>query len=324
VLAWLASACGAGTGDEVTVGPDSSAPEVARVAELEGVHSGTVDIFLTVNKLKKDEWIGVRVAGGFKRLGEGGLPQFYMAASSQGRWNGHTIGSLSHLTVLPDEALVGYGPRGEEKVYGIEGPSLDELRSKFEQAQENGEEGNVAACLEAAQEANLGQLIRSPKIDGHRKEPDGTGVVIVVGEVNVPRLRSLLVEMLRDPDCGAQARALGLPLATELAGAKVDFGKGLTGARLTLAVDRHGVLRDLSTRFECARLNGEPFELGLNFILREVNAEVGVFGSPKKDSLDTLLRKFGIDQVAALQAGGDEALIAFLEALSDSITERTP
>jgi hypothetical protein len=116
--------------------------------------------------------------------------------------------------------------------------------------------------------------------------------------------------------------ALGLPAAAELEAAKVDFKKGFGGPHLTLAIDRYGVIRELSTRFECARLNGELFELQLDFRLSEVNRAIEVSGSPEGGSLDNLLRKFGTTQGAVLQAGSSEAVIAFVEGLSRAMTGR--
>ena len=151
---------------------------------------------------------------------------------------------------------------------------------------------------------------------------------MIAGEIDIPRLQSLLVGLAQDPACGAQVEALGLPPAAQLEAAKVDFKKGF-GPRLTLAVDRHGVIRELSTRFECARLNGELFELQLDFHLNEVNQAIESWAIESAEvkagkPLDDLLREFGTTQETALKAEGEEVAIAFLEGLGGSLAGRLP
>ncbi len=318
----MVGACG--SAGDTTIPSDAAPQEVAEVAGLEGVHSGVVEANLFVTKLKKNEAISFRINGGFKDLDEGSLPRFYLAAGSQGRWNGRAADFNSLLTVLPDKAAIAYGQAEGEKSYEIEASTLDELKSKLDQARAEEGKGDVDACLEAAHDFDLAQLVRDPKIEGRREEADGTKAVLLVGDLDIPQLRDLLVELARDPDCGAQIKALGLPPAAQLATARVDFKKGFGGPRLTVAVDRHGVIRELSTRFECARLNGELFELQLDFKLGEVNRGIEVNGSMEGEPVDSLLRRFGTTREAALQAQGSEAVIGLLEGLGGSLTGRLP
>jgi hypothetical protein len=323
-LASFAGACGGGSGgDEITVASNAGPREVAEIAGLRDVHSGNLEASLVVTKLKRKESISLRLTAGFKRLGEGDLPQAYVATTSQGLWNGRKIDFDSLLLVLSGKAMVSYGSAGKRKSYEIELSALEELKSKLDQARAVGGEGNLAACLEAAGEFNLDQLVRDPEIEGRRKESDGTGVILINGAVDLPRLHDLLVSLAEDPGCGAQMEALGLPSASALEGARVDFKKGFE-PRLKLAVDRHGVLRELTTRFECARLNGELFELELTFGLKEVNQATEVYGSVEGESLDSLLRRFGTTKEAVLGADASEAVIGFLEGLGGVLSGRKP
>ena len=318
-------ACGGGedASTTLTVSPHAGAKTVAEVAGLEGVHSGEVEASLLVTKLKANEAISFRVDGSFARLGEESPPQLAMAASSQGHWDGRTVDFNSLLTVLPKEAALSYGHIEEEKPYEIEGPTLERLKSKFDEAQSEGGKGDVTACLEAARGLDLAQLIHAPEIEDRRTESDGTKVALISGEIDIPRLQGLLVRMLRDPDCGAQAEALGLPPAAQLEAAEVDFKKGF-GPRLTLAVDRHGIIRSLFTRFECARLNGEFFELQLNFSLREVNQASELTQAATGEPVEKLLREFGTTEEAALGAEAEELVVGFLRGLGAGLSGRLP
>lgn len=323
VLAFSVAACGGGH-DETTVGVDSTPLEVAEAAGLHGVHSGIASGSLIVSKLKTKEVMSLSFSGGFKQPDQGGRPQFYLAADSKGRWNGRTIEFNSRLLVLADSGIINYGPAGKEGVYEIEGSTLEGLASKLSLARTDEGESDMTACPRAAEGFDFSQLLRDPEVEGRHREGDGTEVVVVKGELAIPRLQNLLVGLAKDPDCGAQMKALGLPSAAELEAARVDFKKGFGGPYLTLAVDSHGVFRGLSTRFECARLNGELFELQLDLGLAEPNQEVDVSGEAETKPLDSLLRKFGTTQEAILRAGADEAVIAFLEELSGAMTGRLP
>jgi hypothetical protein len=320
-LTMMVAACGS-DGGETTVEADATPVEVAEVAGLQGVRSGVATVSLNASKLKTKESMTVSLSGSFKRLEDGEEPQIALVASSQGRWNDHTI-DFSSRAVLADGGTVSYGKAGKEQLYEVEAPTLDELRSKLDQASTDAGQGDVGACAEAAEGADLSRLLRNPEVEGRREEADGTKVVLVAGDLEISRLRELLVELARDPSCGAQMKALGLPPAAQLEAARVDFKNGF-GPRLTAAVDRHGVIRGLTTRFECARLNGELFELQFDFGLNEVNQGIEISGSPEGEPLDNLLRMFGTRQEAVLRAEGEEVLIGLLEGLGDAMTGRLP
>lgn len=326
VISCLA-ACGGGGGgatvDDTTIPPDAAPREIAEAADLEGVRSGRVGAELLVTKLKKKQVIQFRFNGSFRQLGEGSLPLFSMAASSEGQWNGRAVDFNSLLTVLPEHAVISYGRTEGEKSYEIETPTLEELRSKLNEALSGEGKGDVGACLEAARDFDFAQLFRDPKIEDRREESDGTNVFLISGKIDIPQLKRQLVKLAQDPECGAQLEALGLPPPAQLEAARVDFKKGF-GPHLTLAVDRHGVIRELTTRFECARLNGEFFELQLDFYLQEVNQAIETAAVAKGEPLGNLLRELGTTQEAALHAEAEEIVIAFLKGLGGSLTGRLP
>ncbi len=316
------AACG-GRDSATTVSPDATPQEIAAVAGIRDLHSGNINAGLIVTKLAKNESIVLGFTGSFEGLGEGEQSQFHVAASSQGRWSSRTIDLNSQLTVRPEGAVLDYGPSGREEAYELLPKTFENLRAEVGRAQEAGGGGDASACLDAAGEFDLAELIRDPEIEGRREESDRTKVVLVTGDLNIPRLHYLLLRLARDPDCGAQMDALGLPTADEMAGARVDFKKGF-GPKLTVAVDRHGLLRSLTTRFECARLNGEKFELELNFGLSEVNQEIEISGPVEGAPLSKLLQRLGTTQEAILGGSSEETVIALLQGLGDAMAGRLP
>lgn len=322
-LTALLVGCGGDGGGETTIAPDATPREVAQVAGFQGVQSGSVDTNVILSSRRKHESIALHLTAGFNPSAEGEPSSFALTLSSQGEWHGRSVNFNGNLVVLPDGAVLHYGPFGAEQAYQADASSLEELRSKFAQAEADGGKGDLSACLDAAGEFSLAELLPRPKIEAHRKEADGSRVVLLSGAIDLPRLHSLLAKVARDPDCAAQLAALGLPSADEIEGAKVDIGRGYV-PRLTVAVDRHGVIHALSTRFDCARMNGEIYELELSFSLGEVNQPVDVSGFIEGAPVDNLLRKFGTSLESAMRADATEVVLAVLEGLGANVAGQSP
>lgn len=321
VLALSISACGGGGSGETTLSNASSPREIVEAASLRGVHSGRFDTGVGVNKLKTKESIGFHAAGSFKGLGEGEQPQINVVVSAQGAWKGRKIDLDSLLLALPEGGMVSYGTAAVRKPFRIGRSTLHELRSKLSAADEEGGAGDLGACLDALGEFNFDELILHPEIEERRQEPDGTKVVVVNGPIDFPRLYRLVDRLARDPACGAQMTALGLPSAAELETLEVDFKKGFP-PHLALTVDKHGIIRELVTRFECARLHGELFELQLNFLLSEVNQQIEVAIPIEGQPLDALLRRFGTSVEAVLNTPSSEAVVGFLGGIGALLSGR--
>jgi len=317
-------ACGGGSSSgEITVNPEKP-QELAEEATLDGVHGGQTEVvFLLINK-SKEEKLAIRPRGYFKRLGEGGLPQFQVAVSSVGRFDGHNVGFNGTLTLMPAQMGFVYGPAYHEQPYKSDKATFEALRSKFEEAQKEGGEGDAMACIQAAKGVELPQLIHNVKREGEREYSDGTRVFLVGGDLDVDRLIDVLVQMAEDPACGAQMSALGLPSAPELKAAKTILKGQIEEARATFSVDKHGVLRDLGFKLDWKNPHGESMELSLEFRLRVINTNPEIYFYPEGKSLNALLGNFGTSTETALRAGGTEDVIGFLKGLAGGLIGQPP
>lgn len=260
----------------------------------------------------------------FEGFGEEALPQFHLVLRSQGLLDGRSVDFNGSLMLLPSEAEFIYGRSYHEQSYKPDKATFEKLKSKFEEAQEEGGEGDLTACLQAAEGFELARLVHDFKDEGRRKDPDGTPVFLVGGEIDIPAFVNLLVHLARDPACGAQMRALGLPPAVELEVAMAELKRRIEEAKVTLALDENGVLHDLVVHAAWKNRLGKSLELELEFLLREVNKPIEVSLSPGGRPLDALLRKFGSNQAAALRAGGPEAVIGFLKGTAGGVTGQLP
>jgi hypothetical protein len=110
-----------------------------------------------------------------------------------------------------------------------------------------------------------------------------------------------------------------VPAELEAVGALLKGQKN--EARASLAVDRRGVLRDLTAY---VKLPAPKFELRFHWAFRSVNQPVEVYAltGEKNRPVDALLRKFGTDLEAAMQANGREVVLGFLEGLGAGLGGR--
>jgi hypothetical protein len=317
-------ACGGSAEDTTTVITPDNPQGIAEEATLDGVHSGHVDGLLNIGNGGGEDTIRMGFFANFEGLGEEGSPQFEVLLKSQGILGGRSVDFNGSLTVLPSEAQFVYGPSYREHFYKFDKATLEELRSKFEEAQEEGGEGDLTACLQAAKGFELARLARNFKSQGQRKNPDGTPVFLVSGEIDVPGFVNLIVRLAQEPACGAQMRALGIPSAPELEAFMAGLEGRVTKAKVTLAVDKDGFLHDLAVHAGWKNLQGKSLELDFAFLLREINEPTHFSPMPSGRPLDALLRKFGSSQAAALQAGSTEVVIGLLKGIAGGMTGQLP
>lgn len=319
----LAACGGSSTGETIAVNPKKP-QELLEDATVHGVHSGQTEVIFILTNRSKDEALTVRPRGYFKGLGEGGLPQFDMTVGSSGHFNGHKVDFTGSMVLLPTRAGFVYGKAYRELPYRTDKATLEALKSEFEEAQEEGGEGDVMACVRAAEGVGLPDLIHNVKREGDREYSDGTRVFLVGGDLDLDRLIDVLVQMAEDPACGAQMSALGLPSAPELKATKVFLKGHLKEARAIFSVNKHGQLYDLGFHMAWKSPRGDSMELKLEFRLRVINTNPEIYFFSEGESLDALLRKFGTNAETALRVGGAEAVIGFLRGFAGGMTGRLP
>jgi hypothetical protein len=140
----------------------------------------------------------------------------------------------------------------------------------------------------------------------------------------LPALTDLLVQMAEDPDCGAQMEALGLPSPTALKTLGEELAKRAEGSHVTVEIDKHGLLRSLEATLDSATAQTGKTELKFSLSLREVNKQTGIpAGAPSKP-FAVLVRKFGVEPKAVLQATGDELFLGLLEGFGGGATGQLP
>jgi hypothetical protein len=318
----LAACGGGGSGGDSTVSLGSP-QEIVEAVNLDGVHSGQLDVVFKAGIA--EDYAQVRVTGPFKGLGEGGLPQFGLTVSSQGRVDGREVDFNGSMGAMPDRLVFVYGPTFREVAYKADRGTFEEFEGKFEEAQEEGGEADITACLQAVEGVGLTGLVRNLEKQGRLEDFDGTTVWAVAGDLDVAGAIDVLVQMREDEDCGAQMEAFGLPSVGQLKAAKAaSTGKSVP---LTLDVDKHGSLHDL-------RVNGrlktssasqaKAISFEVVFSLNQINKDVELFVEQDGAPLAKLLRKLGLDIEAVRRLGGRELVLGLLEGVVRGATGQLP
>jgi hypothetical protein len=312
-LATVLAACGgSGDNDEGGGGPRG----LLESADFDGVKSGELELALEIDSQGKEEEVNMRILGAFMGAGEEELPELDMAVEAHGALDGEMIDFDGGLSLLSDRAVINY----EQETYEPDPTTFEMLKSDLEEAQQQGEEGDVTACQEAAEGIELSQLIDNLKNEGRRGDLDGTPVTWVSGDLNVSGAIDALTELTEDPACGAQLEAVG-PLPLRGLEEADDKSKGrIKEKQVQFAVDRHGVLRDLAVNvtIEPKFPKGEEVEFEFDLRLARVNeiTELPV-PSPAKP-LEALFKKVGVNSLEQLEASGGEGLAGLLKGIGDT------
>jgi hypothetical protein len=321
VLVWVSvafSACGGAGGDDRS-DPASAGPQgMVEAADFDGVHSGELEIALEIDNQGKEEEVNMRILGSFLGAGEEDLPQLDMAIESNGTLAGRKVDFNGGLAWLSGYAVVNY----DAQTYQLDKAPFEDLRSKFEEARQEGDEGNAMACVEAAQGIEVDRFVGNFTAEGHREGLDGAPLTAIGGDLNVPGAIDALIQLTEDPACGAQLQAAGVPSATALEAGKRALKGRIDEAQAQLAVDKQGVVRSLSANVVAKGAKGEDVEVELDVRLLRVN-EVTEFPQPTGyASFEQLLKKVGVDSAALEQADGGAALAGFLEGVGELLRGR--
>lgn len=318
VLVALAG-CGGSSGNGGGTGGDGP-QEKAESAGFAGVHSGEAEIWLTVQRFRPGhpEAVKMRVLGTFWGLGKASLPHFDMAVQSSGILDHRVIETAGGLLYGGDYAVANY----EGQTYEADQSTFDEIKSKVEGAQQEGDVGNARACIEATEGLGLGSIAGNFEKLADSETLDGTPVTVIGGEVDVPGAIEALIQMMEDPACGAQLEALGVPSVAWLRAAERLVADSIGQNRAQLMFDKHGVIRTLFARVWGKNAQNEHLNVALELRMLRVNEPDVSPVTYGEAPLQQLLQKFGTDEARVAKADGGEILTGFFGGIVDMVTGR--
>jgi hypothetical protein len=311
--------CGGGGADTDTQDqPDRSARLLAEGANLNGVHSGEAEVTLEIANRGNEEVARMNSRALFIGLGQEDPPQFDMTIQSHGDLAGRKTGFFGAFLLLAHRAVLFY--RGE--TYRPRSDTFEALKAKFKAVQRNGSVGNAMACVEAVGGEKVSHLLRGFRIEGHRRDHDGTPVTLIGSELDVDRALDVLVRMARDPACGAQLKAAGLPPAAQLEATRGGISQAVDKATVQLAVDQQEVLRDLSVGLIAKAPGGEPLEVDFAWLLEDANQLEELPHPVAEAQLPLLLKQFDADLPTVQGAAGGQLFLGLLKVVGEEMTGR--
>jgi hypothetical protein len=311
------AACGSGGDGAQTLPEDPQG--MTEVAGFHGVKSGELEVALEIDRYKpgKPEEVNMRIIGNFTGAGGDELPQISMGIESRGPLGGREIDFSGALSLLKGQADVTSGPQ----VYQPDKSTFEKLKSEFEEAQQEGGAGAVDACLEAAGDFSLTQVLHHVSYEGEGKALDGAKVKTVGADLDLPAAIGELIKLGEDPACRAQLEAVGIPPAPQLEQLEKQLQGSAAISRVTISLDKHGVIRYFKVLTNVELPRSEELEIELVLRLGRIN-EVSELPTPSGTaSLGSLLKKFGVDMQALEEASIDEIFLAFLEANATGLFE---
>lgn len=312
--------CGSGGGGTSEGLPASPAGK-AEAANFHGVHSGEVELAFEVDRYKKHpEEINMRILGSFMKAGEEGLPQFDLAIESKGDLAGHNVEFLSGPLLRADKLVVNFAG----KVYEPDKGTFEDLKSKFEEAQqEAGGEGNAMACVEAAQGFDVTNAVRHVSFEGKGETLDGVKIETVGADLDAPAAIEEVIKMGEgSPGCQAQLEAVGVPPAAQLEALAKELEGSLTAARLTLSLDKNGLVRYFKILANVELPHGEELEAELVMRLSRVNEVTELPNTHGYSPYPALLKQFGLTDEDVKQADAGEIYLGLLGVLADRLFGR--
>jgi hypothetical protein len=314
-------ACGSSGGDESIEQLPASPSGKAEAANFNGVHSGEIELALEIDRYKKKpEEINMRILGNFLKSEKEALPQLDLAIESNGDLAGHTVEFLSGPLLRAEKWIVNF----DGEVYEPDQATFKELKSKFEGAQEQeGDLGNAMACVEAAEGLNVTEVVHHVSYEGKGESLDGKKVETVGADLDVSAALDALIKLTEEsPACKAQLEAVGLPPKAELEELKQELKGALTAARLTLSVDKHGLVRYFKILANVELPRNEELEVELVMRLNRVNEVTELPNTHGYSPYASLLKQFGLDNEDVKQADAGEVYVGILEVLSDRLFGR--
>lgn len=321
VLAALFLLAGCGSGEDAVTGGTSGNPrEKAESVSFDGVHSGELEVSLSIDRFRphNPESINMRILGTFLGVGEKGLPEFDMAIESSGSLDGHEVDSFGGLLLGSNYAVANY----ENQTYEPPDTTFAEIKSKLEEAQQGGGEGNAAACVEAAEGLRLSAIAQNFRSLGQRETLDGTPVTLVEADIDVPAAIDALIQLMSDSACAAQLKAAGVPPVAQLEAAKRQLTGKIGVKQGQVRFDKRGFIRELVARIKGRNPQGESVAVELHVRLLRVNEPDRSPVTHGYAPFRQLLKKVGLNEETVEEANGDEILTGFLEGIVEMLTGR--
>jgi hypothetical protein len=315
------AACGDGGGEETSDQVPATPTGKAGAANFDGVHSGEIELALEIDRYKKKpEEINMRILGNFLKAGEEPLPQLDLAIESNGDLGGRNVEFLSGPLLRAEKWIVNFAG----KVYEPNKSIFEELKSKFEEAQEEeGGEGNAMACVEAAEGFDVTDLVRQVSFEGKGESLDGKKVETLGADLDVSAAIDELIELTEgSPGCKAQLEAVGLPPAVQLEKLKRELKGKLAGSRVTLSVDKNGLVRYFKILANVELPRSEELEVELVMRLNRVNEVTELPNTHGYSPFPALLKQFGLDEADVKRADAGEIYLGVLEVLADRLFAR--
>jgi len=305
------AACGGGGGSD-------DPQQVLDDATLEGVESGAVDISLGIKSEGEEGGdIDVGISGQFQGKDTEDLPELALEASATGTAEGEDIDFDGGLTVLSDRAFVNY----EGTDYEVDPTTFGLVKQSFEQAQNQGGEGNAAdvtACQEAAEGIKFGDFVDN--LSGEDAEVDGTGTTKVSGDLDPEGAIDAIIELTEDPACSTQLEAAGPLPIDELEEARDEVSDALTKAHVEVYVGDDDIVRKAVAELtiEPQDAKGEKVEVDFELTLSGVNEEQEISGPTDAKPLQGLFQKLGVNPIELLETlSTGEGLGELLEGLTE-------
>ena len=290
-------------------------------ATLEGVESGRLDISLTVKSQGEEGGnVDVSISGPFQGKEGQDLPELALAATAEGTADGEPVDFDGGLTLLSDRAFVNY----EGVDYEIDPTLFSIVRSSFEQAQNQGAEGNAAdvtACQEAAEGLAVGDFVDDLTSEGSA-EVDGTGTTKVSGDLNTAGAIDTIIELAEDPACSAQLEAAGSGSVEELEEARGELTGAIKQAHVEVYVGDDDIVRKVAAELtiEPEGTSGEKVEVDFELTLSGVNEEQEISRPSSAKPVQDLFLKLGINPIELLEsASSGEGLGELFEGLTDAL-----
>lgn len=318
--ALASSGCGQGGEEPASAMPKSLRGKV-EVANFEGVNRTAAVVNLSINNLTEEEFFAMGGVQQFENLEGDGPPRMQIQINSNGSLDGREVDFNGYVTIVPDEAMVVYGPSFVEKQYDIREAEFQQLESKFEEALDAKGGGGPLACFEAAGALDLGRLVTQLVNEGPGKDRYGKHAIWISGKIDVAGVLDGWIALAENPACAAQLRAVGSPPISELEAARKTLVGRVEEPKVLVGLGKNGLLRSLSASATVTNAEKEEISLAFEFRLFE-ESPFDIALAEGGGSFDALLRLYGTDSESALAAGAEEITNAFLKAFAQELTGR--